>query len=227
VHLGRAGDSSVVVAIEPLITAVAAAVFLREHIPGRRWLGFLIGMSGIALLNGAWRLDLHTPALLANLVFLSSFVCETTYSVIGKPLLEQTSPLKLVACSLFFGAAFNLPLDGAGALAAAPRLTAAHWASLAFLVVVCTLIGYTLWYVVIRDCDVNLAAMTILVQPVFGVPLAAWFLGESLHWGQLWGTVVILVGLGIGLRRATRFLDPDFNGSDPGTGRRVPNGHTS
>ncbi len=56
VHLGKASDAAVVIALEPLITAVAAAWFLREHVPLRRWLGFAVGLSGVALLNGVWRM---------------------------------------------------------------------------------------------------------------------------------------------------------------------------
>ena len=201
VHLGNAGDSSVVIGLEPLVTAVAAALFLREHVPARRWVGFALGLTGIILLNGAWHLDLKTASLWANLVFLSSFVCESAYSVVGKPLLQHCSPIKLIASSLFWGAGLNVLLDGRAALTRAPALTATDWANLAFLVLVCTLLGYTLWYLVIRECDVNLAALTILVQPIFGVLAAAWFLGEALHWGQLWGTLVVLTGLVLGFKR--------------------------
>jgi drug/metabolite transporter (DMT)-like permease len=201
VQLGNASDSSIVVALEPIVTVVAAALFLREHVPARRWIGFALGMLGIALLNGAWRLSLHGPALWANLVFISSFVCESAYSVLGKPLLERASPLKVVAVALFFGAALNLLVDGPRTIAHAHVLTLVDWTWLVFLIVVCTLVGYTLWYVVIRDCDVNVAALTILVQPAFGVLTAAWFLNEKLHWGQLWGILVILAGLVLGLVR--------------------------
>jgi drug/metabolite transporter (DMT)-like permease len=198
VHWGQAGDSSVVVALEPLITAVGAALFLREHVPVKRWIGFAVGMVGIVILNGGWQLQLHGAYLLANLVFISSFACEASYSVLGKPLLERCSPVKLIATALFLGSAVNLVADGPSALAKASVMTAADWGCLTFLSLICTLVGYTFWFVVIREADVNLAAMTILVQPVFGVATAAWFLGEALHWGQLWGTLVVLAGLGLG-----------------------------
>ncbi len=207
VNLGKAGDSAVVVAIEPLITAVAAALFLREHVPARRWLGFLIGMFGVVILNGAWRLDLNWTTLAANVIFISSFICESAYSVIGKPLLERANPLKIVAISLILGTVLNL-LWGSIETAVTGRespwtslrqLPVTVWLTLLFLAVICTVVGYTLWYIVIRQSDVSLAALTILVQPVFGVAIAAWFLGESVHWGQLWGMAVIVAGLACGL----------------------------
>src|SRR5439155_14434674 len=54
-QLGSAGNSSVLMAVEPLLTSIAAALFLREQVTGRRWIGFGLGMLGVLLLNGVWR----------------------------------------------------------------------------------------------------------------------------------------------------------------------------
>jgi drug/metabolite transporter (DMT)-like permease len=51
---------------------------------------------------------------------------------------------------------------------------------------------------------VNLTAMTILAQPVAGVPVAVLWLGESLHAGHVLGGLVIGLGLAIGLRSPPR-----------------------
>ncbi len=212
VHLGKAGDSAVVVAMEPLITAVAAALLLRERVPGRRWLGFAIGMLGVLILNGAWRLELNRATLAANLIFLISCICETAYSVIGKPLLRRCDPMKVVAVSLVLAAAVNMVwgwLDPAAAGGGSPwrkllEMPFAVWLILLYLALVCTLAGYTLWYVVIRETDISLAAMTILAQPVFGVPIAARCLGEPVHWGQVWGVAAIFAGLVCGLAAGPR-----------------------
>ena len=47
----------------------------------------------------------------------------------------------------------------------------------------------------------NVAALTIFAQSVFGVAIAALWLGEKLHWGQLLGSIVIVAGLVLGLSR--------------------------
>src|SRR5262249_6815006 len=41
--LGTAGNSAVLMGFEPVITSVAAAIFLREHIGPRRWVGLGLG----------------------------------------------------------------------------------------------------------------------------------------------------------------------------------------
>ena len=49
-----------------------------------------------------------------------------------------------------------------------------------------------------------LAALTIFAQSVFGVAIAALWLGEKLHWGHLLGSVTIAAGLAFGLSRQIR-----------------------
>jgi drug/metabolite transporter (DMT)-like permease len=202
VSLGKAGDSSVVMALEPLVTAVAAAIWLRERVPPRRWLGFAIGLSGMLWINGLWKGQLAWMGLAANLVFISSFVCEASYSVIGKPLLGRAGLLKIVGSALLWGTAVNLVVDGPNTWTQAVRMPLVSWLLMGYLTIICTLIGYSLWYMVIRQTDVSLAAMTILVQPVCGVLIATLTLGEPLHIGQLWGVLAILAGLCVGIRHS-------------------------
>lgn len=200
-HLGTAGDSSILMALEPLITSVAAALFLREHIGPRRIIGFMLGLSGVALLHGIWRPDFHWTGLTASSIFVSSFVCEAAYSVMGKPVVVKYSVMKMLAISLVVGTAINFALDGDTTIAAAKVLPLRSWMLLLALAIVTTVIGYTVWFVVIRECPVNVAALTVFAQAVFGVIIAAVLLGEQPHWGQLWGSLMIVAGLVYGLSR--------------------------
>jgi drug/metabolite transporter (DMT)-like permease len=200
-QIGTAGNSAVLMAVEPLLTSVAAAIFLREHIGPRRLAGFVLGMLGVALLNGVGRSDFHWTTLSASLIFISSFLCETAYSVIGKPIVMRASPMKMVAISILVGTAGNLLIDGRDTFAKAQTLTPYAWVLIVIMALVCTAIGYSLWFVVIRDCPINVAALTIFSQAVFGVIIAAVWVHEKLHWGQLWGSLAILAGLILGLSR--------------------------
>jgi drug/metabolite transporter (DMT)-like permease len=198
-QLGTAGNSSVLMALEPLVASVAAAVFLREHVTARRWCGFGLGLLGVVLLNGAWRADFLWTGLGASLLFVSSFLCEAAYSVMGKPILARAGLSKVLTLALFCGLLLNLTLDGPATLVAARRLPLQGWLLIFYMAVPCTILGYCLWYVVIRESDVNLAALTIFAQPVAGVVIAAVWLREPLHWGQFWGSVAIVAGLTVGL----------------------------
>ncbi len=207
-QLGSAGNSAVLMAVEPLITSVAAAVFLREHIGPRRLAGFALGMCGVVLLNGIWRKDFQWAGLAPSLMFTSSFLCEAGGSVIGKPIVARAGAMKMLALALVAGMAVNLLIDGRTTLRAAASLTPLAWYLLVALAVVCTAIGYSVWFVVIRDCPVNVAALTIFSQAVFGVAIAAVWLGERPHWGQLLGSLAIIAGLVLGLSRSVAQASP-------------------
>lgn len=199
--LSTASNSSILMAIEPLIASVAAAIFLREHIGPRRMVGFALGIFGVALLNGVWRDDFKWVSLSASAIFMSSFFCETALSVGGKPIIMRASPIKFVAVGLVAATVVNLLIDGRQTLSAAAHLPAQAWGLMFVMALICTSFGYGYWFVVIREGEVNVAAMTIFLQPVCGVLIARLWLGEALHWGQLWGSLAIVVGLVVGLSR--------------------------
>ena len=200
-QLGRAGDSAVLMGFEPLITSLAAGMFLREHIGPRRWAGFALGLGGVALLHGVWRADFQWTGLGASLIFISSFVCEAAYSVMGKPIVARASIIKTLAISLLVGTAANLLIDGGQTVAAAHALSVHAWLLLLALAVICTSVGYSIWFLVIRECPVNVAALTVFAQAVFGVGLASIWLHEELHLGQLFGCLAITAALVLGLSR--------------------------
>lgn len=221
-QLSTAGNSSILMAIEPIIGAVAAAIFLRERIGPRRVIGFLFGMFGVALLNGVWRPDFRWVSLGASVIFISSFFCETAYSIVGKKIITRgtdlknspekdaagstrdvpsVGPIKVLALALISGTMLNLLLDGRNAVAATATLPATGWILLMALALICTAFGYSFWLLAVREGEVNIVTLTVFAQPLFGVALAKFWVGESLHWGQFWGGIAIVSGLVIGLSR--------------------------
>ena len=200
-QLGTAGNSSVLMAVEPLITSLAAAVFLREHIGPRRLGGFALGMCGVVLLNGVWRKDFQWAGLAPSLIFLLSFVCEAAGSVLGKPIVTRAGVMKMLTVALLAGTGVNLLVDGPTTLRVATTLSPLGWGLLLALALICTAIGYTVWFVVIRECPVNVAALTLFTQAVFGVAIAALWVGERPHSGQFLGSLAIVAGLVLGLSR--------------------------
>lgn len=201
VQMGKAVDASVLMAFEPLIVSVAAAVFLRERIGPRRLCGFVLGLVGVVLMAEVWHPDFRLPVLTASGLILLSFACEAAYSVMGKPVLKRAGLFKVLAVACGAGTAVNLLVDGGTTARAAIALPAHAWWLLAYLVLICTLAGYSLWFAVIRESEVNVVALTVFVQPIAGAVVAVAWLHESLHWGQLWGSLVIAAGLGTGMSR--------------------------
>jgi drug/metabolite transporter (DMT)-like permease len=200
-QMGTASNSSVLMAVEPLVTTMAAALFLREYIGPRRVLGFGLAMVGVAVLNGVWRADFHWTGLGASLIFMSSFVCEAGYSVLGKPIVQRAGVMKMLAVSLLAGLGVNLLIDGPETIHIARMLSPQAWSLLAGMALICTVTGYSVWFMIVRECPVNVAALTVFTQSIFGVAIASIWLHEKLLWEQLAGSLVIVAGLVLGLSR--------------------------
>jgi drug/metabolite transporter (DMT)-like permease len=204
VQRGQATDASVLMALAPLIDSLGAAMFLREHIAPRRGVGFLMGLMGAVLMAEVWRPDFRLPALTANALIILSFFCEAAYSVMGKPVLARAGLFKVLAVALAAGTVVNLLMDGGLTLHAAEFLPARAWLVVAYLALICTLAGFSLWFAVIKETEVNVAALTVFIQPVVGAAVAREWLNETLRWGQVWGSLVIVAGLIVGLQRQPR-----------------------
>jgi drug/metabolite transporter (DMT)-like permease len=80
-------------------------------------------------------------------------------------------------------------------------MSAKSWIIVSFLAVVPTAIGYSVWFIVVRECPVSIAALTIFAQALFGIVFAAVWVGEKLHWEHLVGGLTIMAGMVIGLSR--------------------------
>jgi len=199
---GQAGDMSVLVALEPLVITLSAAVFLRERVPASRWIGFLCGMLGVMLLSNIWEAGFRLAGLGANLLFIGSFFCSAAFSVMGKPLNQRSGFLKVITLALAAGVLINFAFDGPSTLAAVPHLPLRAWLELSYLASICTALGFAAWFAAMRVLPVNALAMTIFVQPFAGTLIAIALLGETPHWGQLWGGLAIATGLLLGLRQA-------------------------
>ncbi len=198
---GQAGDMSVLVALEPLVITLSAALFLGERVPANRWFGFGCGMLGVIFLSNIFEPGFRVAGLGANLLFISSFFCGAAFSVMGKSLNERSGFLKVITLALTAGVVINLALDGPSTLVAARHLPLRAWLELGYLASICTAIGFAAWFAAMRVLPVNAMAMTIFVQPFAGTLIAIWLLGEQPHLGQLWGGLAIAAGLVLGLRR--------------------------
>jgi len=201
VQLGKAGDAATLMAFEPLLCAVAAALVLRERIAARRWLGFGFCVLGVMLISRVGTASFQWHQLGANGLILGSFFAETAYSILSKPVLQRAGPFRVMAVALFAGTVLNLAWDGSRLVSQAAAFTPQAWWLLLYLSLVCTVWGYGFWLMVIREAPVNLVALTVFIQPLAGVGIALVWLHEDPHWGQLAGGLSILAGLVTGFGR--------------------------
>ena len=182
-----AGLASLVVGVQPLLTAIGAGYVLGATVSRRQWMGLLLGLLGVALvLSGKLGREFGVLALLPAVLALLAITAGTLYQKKFCPVFDWRSG----AVAQFLPTAVLT-----GALALALEHGPIEWTgelffALAWLVLVLSIGAISLLNWLIRHGSaVNVASLFYLVPPC--TALFAWALfGETL-------SGVALVGMGL------------------------------
>ncbi len=189
-----AGVVSLLVGLQPLLTAVFAGVIVGERVSGRQWLGLSLGLTGAMLilsgrLSGGFGWAGVLPALLA----LLGITFGTLYQKRFCPHFDWRS-----GATIQFGAAWLVTLP----LAFLNETLQVQWTgefvfALGWLVLVLSVGAIGLLNHLIRaGTSVNVASLFYLVPP--STAIIAWLIfGETLTWVQLAGLAVAVVGVAL------------------------------
>lgn len=198
-----AGDSALLIATTPVITALLAVATGADAPNPVKLLGALVSFLGVAVVIAAGQgLDLGV-SLLGDLLTLVAAVCWALYTVFGAGILRRHSPLVATTWAIVAGTLFMAPVGLAQlatvdlAVIGPPVILAVAYAGIVAAgfsnVIVFNglkLLGPT-----------RVSALQSLV-PAIAVVLAAIFLGEAIRPVQVAGGMVILAGVAL-LRRGT------------------------
>lgn len=181
-RLTYAGDMAILIAFEPLITTLLAVLLLRERLTRGTMMVLAVAMVGVVLMSELRWEDgqiVWSTRLVGNALFLIALLCESGYSVCSRALSQRVDPLQAATLMLVAGALGNLLLHRGevtwNRLAAISPLA---WAALLFLGLGCSALGYTSWTYLLRRTPVQVAALSLFLQPVIGSLLAYGFLDE-------------------------------------------------
>lgn len=196
-----AGQAGMVTATLPLMVAAGAAVFLREPVTPRQWVGFALAMAGVAWMSLAGSATGTAPnPLLGNLLQLLAMVCAVGYTLLVKALVARYSAFVLTALQCFIGAVFFLPLAAGSAW---PQQVS--WPAVVcvlYLGLVITLGTYGLFNYALTTVRASVAAGYTNLLPVFALLFSMVLLGERLTASQWSAIGVIFIGVLISQWRA-------------------------
>ena len=192
--------AGIVNALTPLATiAASVTVFRRGLLNSRLALGLALGFVGVLVVLGVWN-GLGGGQLAGIGACLGAVAC---YGI-GFPYsarfvtsrADAESPIALATGQVVCGTLQILPFGIAfGYVRAKPPATS--FIAMAALGVLGTGIAYVLNFDVINNAPPAIASSVTYVVPIFAVIVGAAFLGETVHWYEPFGAVVILLGAAI------------------------------
>ncbi len=195
-----AGLASVIAPLQPIFTIPLAVVALGERPSARQVIGVSLALAGLGAIAAGRAHGVPLGAVALGVVSAASWGCGNVVTRTAKPkrpfsLLVWSSlvaPLPLLGLSLIF--------EGTGRWqSAVSSVGAPGLAALAYVVIVSTFFGYGSWYWLMSRYPASTVAPFTLLVPVVGI-LTAWLVrGEHPTEGELLGSLVALVGLGLAL----------------------------
>jgi drug/metabolite transporter (DMT)-like permease len=190
-----AGWISVIFGLTPILTSVLGAVFLNErHVSARRIGALLLSLAGLAVMFGegtrigpdaGWGIAAN---VLATLLYAGNLVWT-------KRLNASVDSLASMTGTFFVGL---LLCEAAWALTggdATRNFTVRSGAAILYLGVVGSIVGYTLFYYLLRHLDTTRIAIISLMTPVTSLLVGHVFNAEPLTAAIWTGTALVTLGL--------------------------------
>lgn len=187
-----AGAAGVLIATAPVITALLAALLLRERLKAAGWVGMALSFAGAAVisLDEGEGFALDTGALF----ILVSAVCVSVYFVLQKPYLRKYGALAFTTYAIWAGTLFALVYlpglaEQAGSASASVTLT------LIYLGVLPTAVAYVTYAHAFSRMDASIAASFLYLVPVLAYLIAWVWIGEVPTLASLFGGLIVLAGV--------------------------------
>ena len=192
------GLAAIFMATTPLFTAVIAHVLTRdprERLSRNRLIGIVMGLMGVAVIMGPAAFDGLGRSVLAQIAVIGASVSYGFANVFGRRLKDVPSlvaatgqitatSVMMLPIALLADRPWTLP---------APSLST--WTALFGLAILCTVLGYVLFFAIIRRAGPTNVSLVTLLIPISAVIFGSTILGEHLKPRHFMGMAFILAGL--------------------------------
>jgi len=197
-RLSLASNSAMITLVLPVTTALFAVLFLHERMTGSRWISFLLALGGVVLASGGTlrQIQLDRGQLLGNSLVFLAVLGSSFYNSYGKKALAFHSPIEMLFWTY---ALLTIALTPAvltlepGAFHSIREFTRSTWTGLGILTIFHTYLAMILFLKALKHLDAIQAALSNYLIALFGIPIAALWLGERLTPAAIAGGVLILI----------------------------------
>ncbi len=176
----------------PVFVAIFSALWLHEPLPGRKWVGILLAVVGVAILAG-FQPKLTPRMLFGDLLALGSAITFGLYSVIGRSQRHRYSLLTYAAT--VYGAAALWTLAPAALNFTPQGYTITTVLAVIALGLLPLGLGHTLYNAALRLTSATSANVVATQEVTLGILLGVLLLGEIPQVNEIVGAAITLVGV--------------------------------
>ncbi|MCX5731462.1 MAG: DMT family transporter [Deltaproteobacteria bacterium] len=203
------GHAALLYAMTPVFVFVLALLRREERSSGWKSAGIATAFAGAAVVlvtRGQLSGEIEASrALLGDLLVLLAVVAWAVYAVWGKPYAERYGVVTTTGITIVTGTLLYLPVGIFFSRAADFRaLSGAGWGSIAYLVVLTSVVSYLLYYWALAREDASRVAIWSNTQPVLTALLAWLVYGDPLTPAFAVGGLLVMAGVAMTQQRPLR-----------------------
>lgn len=193
-----AAHAALLYALTPLGVLGMSLALGREKGTWKRLGGMFLAFLGVVVLLLGRGLQAAREPLVGDLFILAAVGAWVVYTTEGKRWAMEVGPVRSTAWTMISASLWLIPValwkfDSATVLA----LSVMAKASVAFLVIMTSVVSYVLWYYALARMEASKVAIFANLQPVATAFLAWWILGEPWTWEITAGGALVLLGVAL------------------------------
>ena len=200
IELAGASVAAILVTLlAPVLIAVFSVKLFKERLVQRQVFGVGAAALGafVVIVGGTLSVKGGNPRfLLGCIILLATPVLWTVYSLLGKRVMEVYDAFLVVSYVNVLGGLCLVPFSLAeGSFDRVFSLSVYEWLAVLFLAVFCSVVGYFIWFYVLKHVGAAITSSFLFAEPIVTVLLAVQFAGEQLNLLILGGGVLIFLGV--------------------------------
>jgi len=199
-HFVDAGRASLIIANNPVIITLFAALIFKEKLSWIKASGIVLSVTGaiIVISKGSLGELVQGGIGWGEILIFGCVASWAAYTLIGKAIMKDLSPLASVSYSALVGTvALFIPAVAEGMAKAIPGYSALDWGCIAYLGVFGTVLGFVWYYEGIKALGPTRAGQFINFVPICAIVLAFFILGEPVTWSLLVGAAFVVSGVSL------------------------------
>ncbi len=196
-YAGAGISALLVVGLIPILTGVASVFVLKEEYGIQQILGTGIGFLGIAVITlpGLLLQRIDVMFYVGVLCLFGNAVCWALYSTFSRRTMKRNNkPLVLTAYVTILGTAALIPMSLTSDWSLVSHLNSTQWASVLYLAVMCSCIGYYLWNFSLCRIEAVRAAVWQYLEPLVAFTAEAFVFGTTPSMMTVIGSIAIVAG---------------------------------
>jgi drug/metabolite transporter (DMT)-like permease len=193
-----ASNAAILTLSLPIFTAIFAFIILKEKMNKVRWASFIIAIIGVILCSTGdiKQLNFSSKYAIGNVLIFMAILGNSYYNVGIKKIAERYTERELVFYTYTFMVILLTPLvlyfEG-NIFSRIPTFTGQTWLGMSILTLFHNFLSMLLFFKALKMLDAMQVALSNYLIAFFGLPIAAFWLGEKLNSMAVAGGILVLI----------------------------------